>query len=495
MNETPSSRKDIEALQQNPDYIIMNNPLASPKFVRAISKSEQKTITEIYTPKVFYEIVSRLKPEHLNGIAKNQNVTIEIVIKDFLKDIGAEKTKNYQHLITSVETLQTTILKWKDEHGEHRSPIVAFSTHDHKSSTIQVQVHEKLVKVILDVKEKGNYSFLKQNVHRLQNAQAIKLYPFFKSWLNYGRYESDLVRFKERFGYNTSGYQRFAAFEKYVLVPALEEINEKTDIRLSYEKVGENLTGVKPRITGLIFYIKPKDKTKLLPKAEVPPEDEHQLTTEFEELPDQAPPGSPEPVQEYPELYEQFRKISIDERPDPITSKLLIDGYVATYSLEVVTDAFSALLDTKAKIKGMAFFTADLFGRYRGYRDKKESKRQNERARLSQKQQEQAERERMQLIVADFERREQAYFLQVYEKINVEDRQTLLGQLRQKHLENVAYFDSSGEPTELARREIGSFWVMNNTVYDRRLTFQKIAEREFNVQIHFDAEGTPVFVK
>jgi hypothetical protein len=495
MSDSPDNKNDIEALQHNPDYIIMNNPLASPKFVRAISKSEQKTITEIYTPKVFYEIVSRLKPEHLIGVANNQNITIEIVIKDFLKDIGAEKTKNYKHLITSVETLQTTILKWKDDKGEHRSPIVAFSTHDHKSSTIQVQVHEKLVKIILDVKEKGNFSFLKHNVHKLQNAQAIKLYPFLKAWLNYGRYETDLLRFKERLGCNTSGYQRFAAFEKYVLMPALEEINEKTDIRVAYQKLGNNLQGIKPRVTGLIFFIKPKDKSKPLPLPEGPPDQGPELTTEYEP---QAivSVSSPElSAAEFAELFELFKLIWIDDRPDPLTSKLLIDGYVTKYDKEVVLDAFTGLIDTKAKAKSVAFFTADVFAKYKGFRERKEVKRQTERARLNEKQQEQAELERMKLILADFERRERAYFMQAYEKVAETERTLILDELTLTEGNRFVYFTEEGDPTELAKGEIGKYWVTNHTPYDRRLTFQKIAEREYNAQVDFDEAGLPFFRK
>ena len=499
MSDKPDTRKNIESLQQNPDYIIMNNPLASPKFVRAISKSEQKTITEIYTPKVFYEIVSRLKPEHLVGVANNQNITIEIVIKDFLKDIGAGKTKNYQHLITSVETLQTTILKWKDEKGEHRSPIVAFSTHDHKSSTIQVQVHEKLVKIILDVKEKGNFGFLKQNVHKIQNAQAIKLYPFFKSWLNHGRYETGLARFKENFGYNTTGYQRFAAFEKYVLMPAVEEINEKTDIRLSYQKVGENLQGQKPRVTGLIFFIKPKDKTLLLTTREGIPEPIPELTAEYEPQPDQQPiisASMPElTATEFTELYQLFKEVWIDDRPDLITGKLLIDGYVTTYGREMVLDAFTALIDTKAKAKSVAFFTPELFVKYNGFRTKREAKRQTEQAKLNRKQQEQAESERMQLVLADFERREHIYFLQAFEKMTDEARTPLLEQLVRDQVNNPLFFNSDGQPTDLAKGEMGSYWVNNHTPYNRRQTFQKIAEREFGAQVDFDEKGIPFFIK
>lgn len=499
MSDTPDSKKEIEALQQNPDYIIMNNPLASPKFVRAISKSEQKTITEIYTPKVFYEIVSKLKPEHLVGIANNQNITVEIVIKDFLREIGAEKTKNYQHLITSVETLQTTILKWRDDKGEHRSPIVAFSTHDRNSSIIQVQVHEKLVKLILDVKEKGNFGFFKRNVHKLQNAQAVKLYPFFKAWLNYGRYETTLIRFKEHFGYNTSGYQRFAALEKYVLMPALEEINDKTDIRLSYEKVGENLQGIKPRVTGLIFYIKPKDKTKSLPAPDASPLQEFVLTAEYEEQPIEAKSQqdnlSALTVEEFAQLFVLFKEIWIDQRPEALTGKLLIDGYVTNYGKEAVFDTFAGLIDTKAKVKSVAFFTPELFSHYKGYRDKKEEKRQHERVKLTEKQQQQADVERMRVILADFDRREHAYFLQAYDKIAEEDRTALLAQLRQKLPDNPLLFGDDTHPTEWRKREVGSYYVTNHTPYNRRLTFQKIAEREFGAHIDFDEKGVPFLVK
>lgn len=500
MSDTPESQKEIESLQQNPDYIIMNNPLASPRFVRAISKSEQRTITEIYTPKVFYEIVSKLKPEHLDGVANNQNITIAITIKDFLREIGAEKTKNYQHLITSVETLQTTILKWRDEKGEHRSPIVAFSTHDRNSSTIQVQVHEKLVKLILDVKEKGNFGFFKRNVHKLQNAQAVKLYPFFKAWLNYGRYETTLVRFKEHFGYNTSGYQRFAALEKYVLMPALDEINTKTDIRLSYQKVGENLQGIKPRVTGLIFFIKPKDKTQALPVADVPPELPLQLTAEYEEpvvsislatetaLPDLT-------TDEFAALFSLFKDIWIDQRPEPLTGKLLIDGYVTAHGKEAVFDTFNALIDTKAKAKSVAFFTPELFSRYKGYQTKKEAKRQIEQEKLTQKQQQQADAERMKVILADFDRREYTYFIQAYDKITNEDRIRLVDDLREKYPDSLVFFDDNNQPTELGKREVGDYYVNNHTVYNRRLTFQKIAEREFGVHIDFDTDGVPFLMK
>jgi hypothetical protein len=100
------SKKAILEFQNNEDYIILNNPLASPKFIRLIGKGKEMTINDVYTPKIFYEIASRLTPEHLLDIQRNQSIVFEIQIKDFLESIGANK-KNYKHFIESVEIMQS----------------------------------------------------------------------------------------------------------------------------------------------------------------------------------------------------------------------------------------------------------------------------------------------------------------------------------------------------------------------------------------------------
>ena len=259
-------------MQDDEKYIVLNNPLRNPKFIRKIGKGKESIINETYTPKIFYEIVSRLKPEHLEGIKRNESIFFDLQIKDFLEEIGANG-KNFKHLIQSVEALQSTILKWKDGDNVTSVPIISKSIHNEKTGKIELFIDSDLARRILEVKDKENFSFLKSNVFRLQNAQAIRLYPFFKSWLNYcyneetGKkqsYDDDLQRFKVRFGYDSKGYERFGNFRKYVLDPAKEEINEKTDININYETVGENLDGKRPRVTGLKFWIFPKDKVKKL---------------------------------------------------------------------------------------------------------------------------------------------------------------------------------------------------------------------------------------
>ena len=61
-----TSENIIDDLQNNPDYVVLNNPLAVPKFIRKISRGKERTLSEVYTPKIFFEIVSRLTPMHLD---------------------------------------------------------------------------------------------------------------------------------------------------------------------------------------------------------------------------------------------------------------------------------------------------------------------------------------------------------------------------------------------------------------------------------------------
>jgi plasmid replication initiation protein len=260
-------KQTIKALQDDNDYVIMNNPLASPKFIREIGKDKFSPIEkDTYTPKVFYEIASRLSSAMLENVKRNENIVFELNIKQFLTDIGAN-TKNFDYLIKTVKSMQSVLLTWKEgEKGNRRTitvPIISKSIHHENTGKIELFVDIDLARHILEVSEKENFSFLKSNLFSLQNAQAIKLYPFFESWANYGKpYIISVEDFKIRFGYDTSGYLKYSNLELKVLKPATEEINEKSDITVNYEPTGDNLDGLRPRITGLIFYSQRKKKPK-----------------------------------------------------------------------------------------------------------------------------------------------------------------------------------------------------------------------------------------
>ncbi len=256
----------IDDLQNNPDYVVLNNPLAVPKFIRKISRGKERTLSEVYTPKIFFEIVSRLTPIHLDTEGGDY-VKLDFSISEFLTASGAKNSKNfYRHILDCIDLLQTTQVKWEDTEHNYGMSVIPFYKHEKNSGIVEIHVNKELVRTVLAVTQHEHFSFLKKYLFRLDNAQAIKIFPFLLSWRNRGMVEMKLDAFKKKFGYDTEGYKIFSNLEKYVILPAVNEINEKTDLTVSYEKLGQNLAGKRPRITGLRFFIVERKAQKQLPQ-------------------------------------------------------------------------------------------------------------------------------------------------------------------------------------------------------------------------------------
>jgi hypothetical protein len=259
----------IQDLQINPDYIILNNPMATPKFVRQVGKKgKEQQITEIYTPKIFFEIVSRLTPQHLEN-AVGKYVQINFNVGDFLRELGLKSSKNYyNHIIDCVDEMQRITIKYEDDETLGSYSVIPDYSYGKSKGDMVLDLNVKLVKKILEVKHDENFSFLKKYLFKLQNAQAVKLFPFFVSWKNKGMVELTVDNFKKKFGYDTEGYKFFTNLKNKVLDPAIKEINEKTEMFISYTLLGTSLESQRPRVTGLRFFISEKKVAKqLVPSA------------------------------------------------------------------------------------------------------------------------------------------------------------------------------------------------------------------------------------
>ncbi len=471
------SKETVNNLQSDDNYVVLSNPLASPKFIRTIGKGQNKkelSVNETYTPKVFYEIVSRLTPEHLEGIKRTETIKFDINIKQFLTDIGAN-SKNYRHLIDSVDALISTNLKWKEGNDTITTPIISKSIHNEKTGKIELYVDSDLAKHILEVKDKENFSFLKSNIFRLQNAQAIKLYPHFKRWLGLGRYAIDLERFKNDFGYNTSGYNRFNKLEKYVLIPAIEEINEKTDIIVVYELTGENLESQRPRVRGLIFTIKVKSKALQTPKEEQPQEPKPQREKSQQN--------------ELSTLYTIFTSLKFEAtaRLPRETAEATIMQWIDKNGYDAVYNGLMRAKDTyKGEIKNpIGFFSGNYFQEYKTYiKQKEEAKEEQKRAKQEQAHKEQQAR-KLKIILDDFHKREAEYFTKLYNELTDEAKAHYIEQIKK----NPVYF-KSGEVTKVGIFYIGQT-IATATEYNPRKTLQNLAQRDYLTKIMFDQDGKP----
>lgn len=491
-NKPDPMSKGAQGLQNNPDFVIMNNPLANPKFVRKISKTETKAISvkEVYAPKLFYEVASRLRPEDLENLKDTDTIAIEVNVRSFAKAIGAISNKNiYADLKITAEHLADLKISFKDKNGLDTYVGIFTKVKTDEKGKLILYVDSELAEKIVDVKEKENFSFLKQHIFDLKNGQSIKLYPFFKSWLNNGRYETDLERFKVQFGYDTDGYKKYSNFELKVLKSAIEEINEKTDIIIKYQPTGENLEGKRPRVTGLIFRISAKEKVKALIGETI----HTKLTAkEQEELEqEQAPKNEPvQAINNNAQLHDLFKRINVVNKPDDITASVLVDSWVLSLGYEVVEDGFLGMIATKAKAETVAFFTPDNLKKYTGYKKKLQDQEQQKQQKQQEQRSQQEKRELIEKIKKSYARDKTLHYEKKYNELTEEARQAYIDEIWESNKVKSVYFKNGDkkQPNSFAIELIGQKLTFPNG-YDEQATIKAYTFKTYGIQVDFDAQG------
>jgi hypothetical protein len=265
MEQKKKSQSDvIREIQNNPDYIILNNPLAAPKFVKQIGRNkEERPTTDIYTQKIFFEIVSKLTPAHLEN-TDEKYIQLNFNVSEFLDTLGIEKKENYyKNILNSLYEMQNLTVKYETDEKIGSYSVIPDIEYKKNKGDLTLDLNRKLVEKVLDIRNNENFSFLKRHLYLLQNGHAIKIFPYLVSWKNRGMVELSIEHFKKIFGYDTEGYSLFNKLKIRVIEPAIKEITEKTTLDVTYKLIGSNLDGQRPRIKAIRFLISEK-KQKLL---------------------------------------------------------------------------------------------------------------------------------------------------------------------------------------------------------------------------------------
>ena len=80
---------------------------------------------------------------------------------------------------------------------------------------------------------------------------------FLKKWEPNGQWECDLDSLRDKVGAIPKSYSVYGNFKKKALEPSIKEINEKTDLQITYEEVKKGR-----KVESIKFYIKSKVRQK-----------------------------------------------------------------------------------------------------------------------------------------------------------------------------------------------------------------------------------------
>lgn len=180
---------------------------------------------------------------------ENFNI-LNLDIRDFFKLLGTTKER-YTEIREVVRDLRKKEVIINTDEGEIIAGWLSSIYYKKNKGIIELEFSKKLVPYLLQLKEKFTRYQIK-NILYLSNKHSIRIYELLKQYEPIGKRTFTVDELKEILMLGEQ-YQRFYDFERYVLKPTMEEINEYTDIKISYDKIkkGRSINSIRYKIEPL----------------------------------------------------------------------------------------------------------------------------------------------------------------------------------------------------------------------------------------------------
>lgn len=129
-----------------------------------------------------------------------------------------------------------------------------------REGTVTIRFDDDMMPYLLDITKDGDYftHYQLKYVLPMKSQYAIRLYELLKSYQR-NNYEwfFEIDQLKQRL--NCSKYKDFCDFRRWVIEPAVEEINTYTDIKIAWEPQKEGR-----RVARVVFYMLKKKNSELI---------------------------------------------------------------------------------------------------------------------------------------------------------------------------------------------------------------------------------------
>ena len=201
-----------------------------------------------------------------SGKGINANDPLTVHAETYINQFGVHRNTAYQALKDACNNLFSRQFSYQEinkrGNTEHvRSRWVSEVRYTDAEATVKLVFAPIVIPLITRLEEQFTKYDIEQ-ISGLSSAYAVRLYELLICWRSTGKTSIiELQEFRKRLGVLDHEYQRMEVFKRRVLNLALDQINQHTDITVSYEqhKTGRN-------ITGFSFKFKQKSGRKLPPK-------------------------------------------------------------------------------------------------------------------------------------------------------------------------------------------------------------------------------------
>ena len=188
---------------------------------------------------------------------------LEIHASDYANQFNVTNETAYEVLKSAVNNLFERKFSYIAEYkktgktGIVRSRWVSRVFYVDTLAILEITFAPDVVPLITRLEEHFTSYQLKQ-VSQLTSKYAIRLYELLIAWREVGKTpQIDLAEFRQKIGVEAKEYERMHHFKARVLEPSIKQINEHTDITVTYEQHKKGRA-----ISGFSFKLKQKQQAK-----------------------------------------------------------------------------------------------------------------------------------------------------------------------------------------------------------------------------------------
>lgn len=185
-----------------------------------------------------------------------------IKASDYEKHFECDKTTAYRSLKSACESLYESEFVWMDKDAKGRDKInksrfVQRASYSEGGGYVEVMFGNDVIPLITRLSERYTEYELKQ-IKDLNSIYALRIFEILMQWLSVGKTPPiSIENLRNRLGVEEHQYKTMGNFKSRVLDHAINEINEHTNIKATYEQHKEGR-----RITGFTFKFKVKPTAK-----------------------------------------------------------------------------------------------------------------------------------------------------------------------------------------------------------------------------------------
>lgn len=204
------------------NYIVaQGNYLVEARHNNPLSAREQKIILTM---------VSMIQP--VDEDFKDYRISI----KEFSEMLGLEGSAKYTELKSITKNLMSKSIEIPQEDGGWLlANWISSAEYKKGEGVIALSFSPKLKPYLLQLKQYTSYKL--SNILSLNSTYSIRLYELLKKWSFLGKWESPVEEIREKLGAVTKSYSLYGNFKNKILLPAIKELNEHTDLSISFREI------------------------------------------------------------------------------------------------------------------------------------------------------------------------------------------------------------------------------------------------------------------